>query len=256
MKKYLSIILLAATSAVAQKLPNIQTTSLLAPATVKIDGRATEWNNELQAYNKSTDIYYTIANDGNNLYVTIRATDKLIMRKIILSGFTFAINKIDDGKKTLSILLPLFSGDDKYGLLSVFSETSLKNDSLIRILNSRLEKAKELRISGFDGINTESIPIYNEYDIQAKALFDKSNWLTYELAIPRKYIRSTSDKLNYTIQLNGWGTTDKNVTIERNPESTIIINTVARSVNVLKNTPENLVITSTTNLTADYELAE
>ena len=51
----------------AQKLPNKQEISFQAPTNIKIDGKASEWNNQFLAYNNATDIYYTIANDDKNL---------------------------------------------------------------------------------------------------------------------------------------------------------------------------------------------
>ncbi|HCN82336.1 MAG TPA: hypothetical protein DIT07_01770, partial [Sphingobacteriaceae bacterium] len=59
----------------AQKLPNIQEASLRAPAGIKVDGKATEWNNQFQAYNKATEIFYTISNDDDKLYLAVQATD-------------------------------------------------------------------------------------------------------------------------------------------------------------------------------------
>ena len=103
----LIMLLLTTLAAHPQKLLNVQTTSLRAPANVKIDGKATEWNNQLQAHNKSTGIYYTIANDDKNLYLAIKATDKEVIKRIVNNTFSFAINKLGDGKKTLSITLPL-----------------------------------------------------------------------------------------------------------------------------------------------------
>ena len=46
--------------AIAQKLPKIQLIGKRAPSGIKIDGTATEWNDEFQAYNISNRIYYTI----------------------------------------------------------------------------------------------------------------------------------------------------------------------------------------------------
>ena len=68
------LIMLSLTTLAAhpQKLPNLQTTSLRAPASIKIDGKTTEWNNRFQAYNKATEVSYTIANDKDKLYLVIQ----------------------------------------------------------------------------------------------------------------------------------------------------------------------------------------
>ncbi len=63
--------LLLSVMANAQKLPKIQTTSVLAPADIKIDGKPTEWNNKFQAFNRTTEVYYTLSNSATKLYLTL-----------------------------------------------------------------------------------------------------------------------------------------------------------------------------------------
>ena len=77
---------LICTSAQAQKLPNVQKDGVRAPANIRIDGKTTEWDNKFEAYNKATDVFYTISNDDNYLYVTVQATQAAIIRKIIGGG--------------------------------------------------------------------------------------------------------------------------------------------------------------------------
>ncbi|MEO8886438.1 MAG: hypothetical protein ABI367_10270 [Mucilaginibacter sp.] len=242
----------------AQKLPNLQTTSLRVPANVKIDGKASEWNDQLQAYNKSTNIYYTIANDDKNLYLIIKATDKVIMKKILNNTFSFVINNGAGNKKNTSISLPIFAKSDKNILLSVLnSQSAFGTDSLISVMNLALEKVKEFDISGFEGLADENISVYNEYGIKAKAQFDNSKALTYELAIPLKYIKTTSNKLNYTIRIYGLGANEKGTVITTTPGGGVIImNESTGSMTVMRSSPQTLIATATTDLTGDYELAK
>lgn len=65
----------------AQKLSAVQETSVFAPAGIRIDGKAAEWGPAFQAYNKTTRIFYTLANDRNTLYLTVHASDKTTIRK-------------------------------------------------------------------------------------------------------------------------------------------------------------------------------
>ncbi|HCN84591.1 MAG TPA: hypothetical protein DIT07_13365, partial [Sphingobacteriaceae bacterium] len=48
-----------------KKLPNVQQKSVRAPATIKIDGKRPEWDNQIQAINKAAGILYTISNDDD-----------------------------------------------------------------------------------------------------------------------------------------------------------------------------------------------
>jgi hypothetical protein len=82
----ISFLLITHFTAKAQKLPNKQEVSLRIPADMKIDGNAKEWNNKFQAYNKLTNIFYTLSNDDKNLYLVIQATDPIIIEKMIRGG--------------------------------------------------------------------------------------------------------------------------------------------------------------------------
>ena len=61
----LLLLVLAFINANGQKLPNKQETGVRIPSGVKIDGKATEWGNKFQAYNKTNDFFYTIANSND-----------------------------------------------------------------------------------------------------------------------------------------------------------------------------------------------
>jgi len=67
-------LMLIAISAYTQKLPDKQTASVWAPATIKNDGKVTGWENQFQAYNNSCRIWYTVANDDDNLYLIVRGS--------------------------------------------------------------------------------------------------------------------------------------------------------------------------------------
>src|ERR1700744_4874348 len=112
---FLSAICLTAN---AQKLPNVQPAGIRAPADIKMDGKTTEWNNQFQAYNRATDIYYTLANDDDHLYLTVQATIPDIINKIIGGGITLTIQK--SGKKNdkdgISITYPIFTKENRPSL--------------------------------------------------------------------------------------------------------------------------------------------
>ncbi len=252
----LAVVLLAI-NVKAQNLPKIQQKSLQAPPNIKIDGKATDWNNEFQAYNRSTDIYYSIANDANNLYLVIKSPENLVNRNLVNNTFSFSINKLGDGTKTLSLSLPLFASTDKGSIWRTLKPlTGIISDSLVTVLNSKLDKAKEFMVNGFDGITDENISVYNYYGIKAQGRFDNTRALTYELVIPRKFINTTSNKLNYTIRIYGQGGNDKNTVVTLVDGGVQIVNKLTGQISVFKATPETMSMTATTDFTADYELAK
>jgi len=208
----------------AQKLPTEQQGGLRAPTDIRIDGKATEWNNKFQAYNKHTDFYYTLSNDDKNLYLIIQATDPTVIRRIINAGITFTINR--SGKKNdkegVSITYPVFDKNNKFApvfknMASMGSATSIgkgdqvtrgsttpviQTDSFINATNKNMtDKSKMIRVSGIKNVDS-LISVYNEDGIKAAALFDNKMIYTYELAISLKNLDlSLNNPVNFAYQL-------------------------------------------------------
>src|SRR3954465_10204946 len=94
-------------SLLAQKLPNVQQVSLRAPTNIRVDGKAIEWG-QFKAHNSATDLWYSIANDEKNLYLSLKATDGDVINRIIGGGITFKItNKNIMGDEGISITYPI-----------------------------------------------------------------------------------------------------------------------------------------------------
>lgn len=214
----LIIVLTDSFSAHGQKLPDTQQISLYAPAAVKIDVKTTEWQNHFQAYNKATSIYYTLANDGDNLYLAIQAKDPVIIRKILSGNIIFAVNrsaKKDD--EHVALTLPLLP-DNIPGQISSYHQQRValapgkinkiyERDSLLLLMNTTLLNSfKLIKVKGIKSLPDTILSVYNENGIQAKALFDTDNALTCELAIPIKYLQLSGTppfRFSYQIKLNG-----------------------------------------------------
>lgn len=210
--KLAGLLLPCAFAASAQKLPNKQETPVFAPANVKIDGKTTEWGDKFQAYNKATELFYTIANDNENLYLTVQATESLIARKIIAGGLTLTLSSSDKTQKAekATITYPVFNGknppniDLKKNTDDLFQ---LEYDVYIYELNEQfVKKSKEIKLSGISAINDTLISVYNDHKIKAMGAFNDKKHYTYELALPLKYIKPLINNLstiNYNITLNG-----------------------------------------------------
>jgi hypothetical protein len=200
----------------AQKLPTIQQISLRIPDNSKIDGKVTEWNYKFQAYNKNVNLFYTIANDDNNLYLALKATEVNIIYKIINGGITFTLNPSMTKKVTGTVITyPLF-GKKNLPILNLKDKPILKKDSTINskqldsfkyALNKQLiDKSKEIKISGVKQITDSLISVYNEYKIKTAQLFDDKIAYTYELSIPLRYLGldiNNLKKFMYNIKING-----------------------------------------------------
>lgn len=211
-------------TAKAQKLPDTQETGLRAPAGIKVDGKATEWAGGYQAYNKNNQLYYSIANDDENVYLTVNAANTSIISKIMRGGLTFTV--VTSGKKKDKTGQPSFTFPVQastsvntaamQGLRTAMpaqaasmspQEMMKRMDSVMYAMNRQhIDKLKDIKVLGVPGITDSLLSIYNEEGIKARALFDAKGAYNYELAIPLKYLglnAGESRELQYNLCLNG-----------------------------------------------------
>lgn len=204
----------------AQKLPRVQKASVPAPANIKIDGLATEWNDQFQADNPTCRLWYTVANDSQNVYLLVRMQGPRGNLKAIQNGIAFTIKSPNTKNEGLSVTFPSVPKqlDAKRNLVktTATSYTSLRAgkdvvtskriaDSLIRTGNKQITDAfKEIELSGIKDITEPLISVYNDTGIRVAAQFDQEMRYTYELAIPLKYLDASiiaAGKLSYNIKL-------------------------------------------------------
>lgn len=213
----------------AQDLPKIQESNVRAPSDIKIDGKITEWNGILQAYNPVNRIFYTVSNDDEKLYLTVYTNDQHAVSKITSGGITFTINhsnKKNNNEKAkdinnIAVLYPIkvkrqpgdlaMEGIDdaiwkSYSTYKLDTTLHKKQiDSLMNMANNEIFlKYKMLQVTGIPENTENPLSIYNLLGIQAASSFDHKMALTYELAIPLKYLKtSTQDpNLNYNIKIS------------------------------------------------------
>jgi len=199
-------------TAIAQKIYNVQQGSVTAPAGLKIDGKLTEWGPELQAYNKSTKVWYTLANDDKGIYLAIRSTDATNINKILAGGISFAINtagkKRDKDAFIITYPVPTKGGGRMNRGRRGFGQQGDAPDSaeILAQHKQTLDACKEISALGFKEITDTLISIYNEYSIKAAAKFDDKGNFIYELAIPFKMLQiaaGTPTEIAYQVKING-----------------------------------------------------
>ncbi|MEO8886436.1 MAG: hypothetical protein ABI367_10260 [Mucilaginibacter sp.] len=208
------LFVILAISANAQKLPNVQTTSLRAPADIKVDGKATEWK-KFQAYNKATDVYYSLANDKDKLYLVIQATDEYIIKKMLWGQTIVTINATGkkDDIKSIAIGYPVMKRNDrpfinfkeKHEIIKGNARSITEADSFMNINNKRLEeKSKLIKVAGLKDIDS-LISVYNADGIKAASAFNNKMVYTYELAVDLKLLGldvNTPARFYYNIKLD------------------------------------------------------
>lgn len=203
----------------AQKLPDKQKVSIWAPADIKIDGKMTDWDNQFQAFNHSTELYYSIANDDENLYLILKATSRRVIEKIIDVGVTFTVNatgkKDYNAKGDLSLRFPslgIKEGSAIFFNAEMLSDdynkgkTTKQSDSCVDIANQLLlQLGKTIKVKGLYGSSDTLISVYNEERIKTSAHFDYRGAYIYKLAVPLKYIVAAGNiltSITYSIKLS------------------------------------------------------
>ncbi|QKJ29030.1 hypothetical protein HQ865_04440 [Mucilaginibacter mali] len=205
-------------SANAQKLPAVQEASVAAPANVKVDAKLGEWENNFQALNKTTDIYYTMANDANNLYLVMKSADQANNNKIIGGGINLTINKANkkSEKDAFVVSFPVANMANLRNAMMSGMRTSRPaasgttaqqgpDSAMIADMRKRVVSTfKEIKLIGFKDIPDSVISIYNEYGIKAFVDFDDKGSLVVEMAVPLKELGlDAGAAFTYNIKLNG-----------------------------------------------------
>lgn len=249
----------------SQKLPSIQKKSLKVPINLQVDGISEEWSNAFQAYNKATNIFYTIANDETRLCFVLYTPDPEIIKKIVMNGLTVNIYNTDaiNGNQNLSITYPQYERNAPPFYLDVRNKVEKKHnpiennkiaDSVMKDLNGKLSnKIKLIGVSGIKAISDSSISIYNDYEVEAASLFNNKISYTIELSIPLKYCnQNQASILNYTLQLNG--IKDGNVKTMSSSKGNYLFYNVGGIDYSMLATPENMLLAYPTKFSGKYVL--
>jgi len=206
------------TLANAQNLPNVQKNSLRAPATIKIDGKAKEWDGKYLAYNKVTEVFYSIANDNENLYLAIYSDNIDITTKILQNGINVSFNSKNKSiDKSLQIKYPFTPSTntekrerskaikEKMDKLDANQSGEEKMSTKLKLNRAIAAENKLVKIFGISSTTDTLFSIYESKDIMVKIDCPGDGLLYYELSVPLKYFGiapSVLPKLYYNIRLN------------------------------------------------------
>jgi len=190
----------------AQKLPNKQEASVRLPSNVKIDGKATEWNNQMRADNRNTDFSYTLANNDEELYLVIQTKDRFVFNKIIDRGLTLSLKNPKSGKNA-SITFPYNSGKGRLSSsfgMGMITEEKLPEAEIAGYNKMLSDKHKFIKVEGMEGLDS-LVSVYNENGIRAAELFDNDKVYTLEMIVKLKLIGLSANngtKISYKLRVN------------------------------------------------------
>ena len=168
---------------------------------VQIDGSLNDWTDSLTLYNDATRLFYSIANDEENLYLAIRSSSRENLSKILVGGISFSANiekKKKDSPKVTFPVLDRTAGRNR--------NVKNKQADMQEMQKQTLSKIKEIQVEGFKEIIDGGISLYNTYGIKAAVAFDVNNNLIQEIAIPLSLLDLKANKpdlVTYNIKING-----------------------------------------------------
>jgi len=180
-----------------------------APASIKIDGQPTEWPKPLQFYNNVTKLFYTIANDKENIYVVVSVPDPQSQMKIMRSGLTVSLNASGKKKGGASVTFPLTAN-----VSAGAPDVPEASRALIagELKKQILANLKEIKVDGFDSIPNGNIPVQNTFGILSAAGYEASGNLVCELAVPLKMLgipAGSQQPIAYHFKVNAMKKEDK-----------------------------------------------
>jgi len=177
----------------AQQPMERQKVSVWLPDNVKIDGNSTKWDNHFKAYNHSTELYYTIANDDKDFYLIIHVAKNRIIEKVVEGGISLMIDTKDklNEKRSKIILFPVLplniaktaiiaAGKSLTGKswdtntdtdISSSFKSNEKNQIVATTKANQIftENLKQIKVTGLEGVHDTLVNV-NPRDIYFKTL--------------------------------------------------------------------------------------
>jgi hypothetical protein len=199
-------LLLTLHSQAQTKTPNTLKTP---PADIKIDGDLKDWGDSLRYYNEDKKVYYTLANDKDNLYLVVRVNDRTEQIRIINAGLTLSINTKGKKKEESSITFPVGNPDQPQASPSDDKKTNpdlLDQQDRDEMLRAKMTKLRNIKVTGFPDIESDIMTTSNTYGIKVALNIDANDNLVYEAAIPLKFFHALApDKTEwaFNIKING-----------------------------------------------------
>lgn len=179
------------------------------PADIKVDGDLKEWGDSLRYFNEEKKLNYTLANDKENLYVTMRLNDRSEQTRVLGAGLTLSIDTKGKKKGTFMLTFPMAEAGDKPNMAMMArkpGEENVTQEDRDQLLRARLTKLREIKVVGFKDIEGDVITTTNTYGIKAAINYDANGYLVYEASVPLKFFgdyKADKDQWAFNLKING-----------------------------------------------------
>jgi len=150
-------------------------------ANLTIDGADSDWAGSI-LYLQKEGVSIGVQNDGEYLYLCLKAHDRRILQQIMRLGFTVWFDSTASKENTLGIHYPIGMQDYGIGLARGDGAVEESRESLRQQFRQMLG---EIEVIGPEKSDRNRIPVVNSYAISV-AMSDTSGALVYELRMPLK----------------------------------------------------------------------
>lgn len=152
---------------------------------LKIDGSSSDWTTSLDKKGNS-DLYYSITNDSENLYVRLNTSNQSIQRKIHMNGLSIWVDTTGKKNKQLGIKCPINRSPQ-----NINKRPMSKQEQQTVAWNKN--QLLEADFYGFNNGHEQYFVASNPYDVEISISQDEFKSFFYEVKIP-----FSSMNLNYT----------------------------------------------------------
>ncbi|MBS1523733.1 MAG: hypothetical protein JST50_22205 [Bacteroidetes bacterium] len=180
------------------------------PSNITIDGDLKEWGDSLRYYNQEKQLNYALANDQENLYIAIRINDRSEQIRVLRAGLTLSIDTRGKKKETFTMTFPVGNqsaqgmADNAMDLQG--GNNDVKQEDREDLMNAKLTKLREIKVTGFKDIESETMTTSNTYGFKVAIDYDEDGNLVYEAAIPLKFFHADDLSKNewaFNFKING-----------------------------------------------------
>ncbi len=159
---------------------------------IVIDGKLDEWKEDAN-YARSSNLYYSVNHDEENLYVGLMVKDDMVQRKILMFGLTLWVDTTGGKGQMRGVRYPIPSEKRREVERSSAGESDLPErarraipkDSRTVIGPAVMDK---ITLLGFNDIEEETVSIAENTGIEVRMQRQKMIGLTYEAKIPADMI--------------------------------------------------------------------
>lgn len=163
---------------------------------VTVDGKLDDWQQPLRYANSATGLNYSIANDGEKLYICFTTTDGRALAKMTMGGLQVEVAAPGTAPATLLYPIPGTIQPDK-GSSKKQEQQNKKSDWQLS------DQATSLQVSGFPFAKTATeLPLMNKFGANVATNFTKDRFV-YELSMPLEGLNLKDKEIAITITLKG-----------------------------------------------------